>query len=91
MTDPDTLDLINRAVEVAVQRAQRSLVQPQFLFGALIGFDVSGNSIHEVLLDGDSEPVEAMDVSNINFVTGDRVCVAFSPPHQFLIIGIFPG
>lgn len=88
MNETDTIDLVNRAVEVAIHRAQRSIVQPQFLFGTVVAFNMSGPSIHEVLLDGDDDPISAMDISGAPFSVGDRVAVVFVPPHQALVIGV---
>lgn len=92
MNDADLVELINHAVEVAVERVQRSIVQPQFLVGTIIELDASGTDIHEVLMDGDDQEVAAMDVTNITFnpAGGDRVAIVFTPPHQFWIIGIIP-
>lgn len=92
MSDEDVLDLINRAVEVAVQRAVNTVIVPQFLFGTVTDVNVTGPSIHEVLLDGDeTEEVAVMDVSGLTINVGDRVAIAFAPPHQLWLIGIFPG
>lgn len=87
MNDDHVLELVNRAVEVAVQRVQRSLVMPSFLFGSVTELDTSGPAIHEVLLDGNDDEVAAMNVSGLSLAVGDRVAVAFAPPHQLWIIG----
>lgn len=91
MTDQDVIDLINRAVEVAVQRAVNAVVVPRPLFGSIVELDASGTDIHEVLMDGDDEEVAAMDVSGLALAVGDRVAVLFAPAHQFWIIGRFVG
>lgn len=92
MTDDEVLELINRAVEVAVQRATKTVVVPQFLFGTVTDVNVSGPSIHEVLLDGDeTEEVAVMDVSGLTISVGDRAAIVHAPPHQLWLIGVFPG
>jgi hypothetical protein len=92
VTDAEILELINRAVEVAVQRSVKSVLVPQFLFGTVTDVNVSGPSIHEVMLDGDdTEEVAVMDVSGLTIAAGDRVAIAYAPPHQLWLIGIFPG
>lgn len=91
MNQQDVLDLINHAVEVAVQRAVQGVVVPRLLFGTVTELDASGTDIHEVLMDGDDEEVAAMDVSGLAIAVGDRVAVVFAPAHQFWIIGRFVG
>lgn len=91
MNQQDVVDLVNHAVEVAVQRAVNAVVVPRALFGTVVELDASGTDIHEVLMDGDDEEVAVMDVSGLTLAVGDRVAVLFVPAHQFWIIGRFVG
>jgi hypothetical protein len=91
VTEQDVIDLVNHAVEVAVQRAVNAVVVPRLLFGTVTELDASATDIHEVLMDGDDEEVAVMDVSGLAIAVGDRVAVVFAPAHQFWIIGRFVG
>ena len=81
--------ILERAAEVAVQRALTRVVQPIIRHGTCIEPSIASPGIHEILVDGDSESIACHDVTGgVNMNTGTRVTILFAPPHQALIIGM---
>lgn len=89
MTPEQTVQLIESAVEAAVRRNLASLVShAPIQHGTVIELTTGGYGIHDVLLEGDIDPVPVMDITTGTPLNeGDRVTVMFAPPHQALIIG----
>lgn len=89
MTPERIVQLIESATEAAVRRNLASLVShAPIQHGTVIELTTGGYGIHDVLLEGDVDPVPVMDITTgTPLNVGDRVTVMFAPPHQALIFG----
>jgi hypothetical protein len=80
--------LIEAAADAAVQRALFQTLVPVYRQGTVVASN-PWQWIHQVLMDGDSDPILVHDISANGAFTGARVTVLFAPPHQPWIISVF--
>jgi hypothetical protein len=82
--------VVQIAAEAAVQRAKLrgDLAIPLVVHGTIIDIDIS--RAYSVTIDGDTAPIQCVNVSGLALRVGQRATVLHTPPHQALIIGT-PG
>lgn len=90
MTLPSNLlDIIQVAVDAAVQKSIAATIQPVFRQGVVTDHDATSN-IHQVQMDGDIDSIPCHDITTSPWRVpiGAKVTILFAPPHGAFIIGI---